>query len=230
MSGGCATAATTSTPCCGDTIGAGPLARQRLVPGPPRLERSPRVLRRPARADRPARGRVRRRPPAGRRSPTTAGGRVRRRSLADDLYDGQTIDARLRDDAWSVRSRAGGLGGRRGRAVRRRAAGAVRRTARRPPGELAPGRDLDLAVGTYVGRLRAEPGRLAALHGARRGGPARSRCGTRRCSRTASSASARCGRPRPPTGSCSAGATTSSSRPRPSTGSATPRSPAGPAS
>ncbi len=68
-------------------------------------------------------------------------------------------------------SRAGGMGGGRGRAVRRAAAGAVRRTTRGPSREPAPGRDLDLAVGAYVGRLRAEPGRLAALHGARRGGP-----------------------------------------------------------
>ena len=68
--------------------------------------------------------------------------------------------------------------------------------------------DLDVAGRPHAGRLRAEPGRLGAVHGARRGRQRDHRSGTPRCSRTASWASGRCGRPRPPTGSSSAAART----------------------
>ena len=139
-------------------------------------------------AGRPARGRVRRRPPAARGHRRDLGGRSvggpRRRPLRrpDDRR------AAARRLLVASRSCAGGVGGGRGGAVRRAAAGAVRRTTGGPSREQTPGRDLDLALGTDVGGLRAEPGRLAALHGARRGGPrdhaaARGGAGGRRAGR-----------------------------------------------
>ena len=152
-------------------------------------------------------------------------------TLADDLYDGQTIDARRRDDRVAE---AGTdpcrVGGRRGPGLRRTAPDAVRRPTRRPARDPTSRRDLDLAVRAHARRLRAEPRRLAAVHACAARPARRSPCGTPRCWRTGSSGSGRCGRRGRPTGSCSAATSTSSSRPRPSTGSATRRSPGGPRS
>ena len=52
------------------------------------------------RPDRPARDRLRRRPPPGRRHRRAPGAPGGRDVLADDLYDGQTIDAGRRSDDW----------------------------------------------------------------------------------------------------------------------------------
>ena len=148
--------------------------------------------------------------------------------IADDLYDGQTIDARRRTRRLVTRRRD----------ARRWFVAASGRWSS-TPAALAPyvGPPVSrqevarrrceiwtLAVRAHAGRLRAEPGRLAAVHRARARRAARSGSGTPRCSSTTSSASARCATRRPPTGSSSAAATTSSSPPRPSTASATPRS------
>ena len=83
------------------------------------------------------------------------------------------------------RSRAGGVGGGRGRAVRRAAAGAVRRTTRGPSREPAPGRDLDLAVGDVRWSTSGRTWSAGCASRCAARPAARSRCGTRRCSRTA---------------------------------------------
>jgi alpha-L-rhamnosidase len=147
--------------------------------------------------------------------------------LADDLYDGQTIDARLRDDSWlrPGPTPAGWVGVEAVPFDVQRLAPyvgppVVRHESRRPV-EIwtsPSGRTLvdfgQNLVGWLRFTVRGEAGHEITLRHAR-------------CSSTASWASARCGPPRPPTGSCSAGATTASSRPRRSTGSGTPRSPVG---
>ena len=140
--------------------------------------------------------------------------------LADDLYDGQRTD--LRRTARQTRD-----AGRRAR--RRPRACWSRRTGRRsgsprccPRVEVTTspaGKTLVDFGQNLVGRVR--------LHGPRPGRRAtRSSCGTPRCWRTASSASARCAPRRPPTPTSSPARTRSpSSRRSPSTASATPRSP-----
>ena len=114
--------------------------------------------------------------------------------MADDLYDGQTIDARLASDAWlqpgfsdpawSAVSTVG---------LRRRPAGRVRRPAGGPAGRARAGRDLDLAERQDLGRLRPEPRRLAEVHRHRRARPdhhpaARRGAGERRARRPAAAA------------------------------------------
>ena len=152
-------------------LGAGVLPRQRLVPRPPGLDRRPRLLRRPARPGRPAGDRLRRRAPAGRRHGRDLG----RGPLGDTggrpLRRPDHRRAAARRHLAAARPRARGLGRRRGPGRRPDAPGAVRRAARRPPGEPAPGRDLDLSVRPHAGRLRPEPRRLAAVHRPRRGRP-----------------------------------------------------------
>ena len=86
--------------------------------------------------------------------------------LVDDLYDGQTIDARLRSDAW-LRSGfddpawtpvveladVGPLG-----------ADALRRPAGGAAGGARTRRGVDLTEWWHAGRLRTEPGRLGQAH------------------------------------------------------------------
>ena len=148
--------------------------------------------------------------------------------MADDLYDGQTIDARrARRRLDRVPGRRRRLGRRRRgarlrhRACSRRTSGrrwcATRRCARSRSGPRRPGATLVDFGQNLVGWLR--------LHGAGRGAaseitrPARRGARGRRARRPPAAHA-----PRPPTASCSAAATTSSSPPSPSTGSATPRS------
>ena len=129
---------------------------------------APRLLRRPARLARPAGDR--RSPTATARpsSPTTAGRPGPSDVLANDLYDGQTIDARLRDDAWKRPGFAAD-----GWVGVEPAFDLPRLTPYVGPpvaGRRAAARSRSgLAVRTHAGRLRAEPGRLAAVPRARRG-------------------------------------------------------------
>ena len=88
--------------------------------------------------------------------------------MANDLYDGQTIDARRRSDAW-LRARL------RRRRLDRRASGELDQATLTPyigppvrrQEELAPVAHLDLPVGQDPGRLRPEPGRAGCGPGAR---------------------------------------------------------------
>jgi alpha-L-rhamnosidase len=82
-------------------------------------------------------------------------------TLANDLYDGQTIDARLADATWMHPGAA--LPGW-GSVETLEPPHAVYRAAHRPPRSPPAGEHLVLAVGSHAGGLRAEPGRLAALH------------------------------------------------------------------
>ena len=137
--------------------------------------------------------------------------------LADDLYDGQTIDAGRRAARPYVAPR------RRGAAVRHRSARPLPGAARGAPGG-AP-----TAAGSgplRVGARSSTSGRTSwAGSAAPCRGPGVRRCGSvmRRSSSTASSGCARCVTPRPPTASSSAVGSTGSSRPRRSTASATSR-------
>ena len=86
--------------------------------------------------------------------------------LADDLYDGQTIDARQAFRGLvHPRGPAGGVPPRQDPRLRDEPAGAVPRTGGDPAGDAATGAGLALAVRPHAGRLRTEPGRLAAVHG-----------------------------------------------------------------
>ncbi len=166
-SGGCATAATTSPTCSRTRTGAGRRARQRLVPRPAR-------------------------PGAGSGRCTATGSAciaqlevdVRRRApqvvvtddtwtagpsdvVADDLYDGQTIDARLarrRLDAARCRRRPAGSASRSLDFDTGRLAPYVGPPVRRVSETLRPVEIWTSPSGPHAGRLRAEPRRLAAVH------------------------------------------------------------------
>ena len=180
------------------------VGRQRVVPRAPRVRGCPRDLRQGARPRSPSSRSTS--PTAIARSSATddswraGGGDV----LADDLYDGQTIDAGRRSDAWLRPARH--------EASDRRAAAAP----------FMPVRPLDFDLATlqpYVGppATRQDVRRPDARSGPRRRGgrwwtsgrtwsvgsgsrcaaraAARSGSGMRRCSSTRSSAPARCGTP-----------------------------------
>ena len=81
--------------------------------------------------------------------------------VANDLYDGQTIDARKRSDAWLHPGFSGPeLDGRTSRRAGPGDADPLHRTAGAPPGGARSGAHLDLTVGQDAGRLRSEPGGL----------------------------------------------------------------------
>ena len=127
---------------------AGPRARQRLVPRPARLERPARALRRPARRASPS-SRSRSRTGTSRSSSPTRPGRPAPRTWwPTTSTTARPIDARRRDDTWTVpvRPRPAAAPSRsldfdtaRARAVRRPAGACGNETLR-------PDRDLDLAV------------------------------------------------------------------------------------
>ena len=86
-------------------------------------------------------------------------------TLANDLYDGQTIDARLVDDTWLRPGAApAGLGQRRNAGVRHQPSHAVCRPSCYPPRGPPASGHLVVPVGSHAGGLRPEPRRLAALH------------------------------------------------------------------
>ena len=157
------------TPLLRDGSGADRRARQRLVARPARLPRWPGAVRRPARADRPARGDVRRRARAGGRDRRVldrrAVGHHRRRPLRRPDH---------RRAAPPPGSNTAGLerpvAGRRSPVVRLLPPGDCDRAPGGAPRDSAPRADLELTVRGDLGRLRAEPGGLAAV---RRAGAAR---------------------------------------------------------
>ena len=119
--------------------------------------------------------------------------------LHNDLYDGQTIDARLRGSSWLDPGPAPHLDRRPPGRVRRRQAHAVRRPGRGAPGGALPHQCLDLTERGDAGRLRPEPRRLGPRSRPRRARRHDHTCGMLRSSRTASSAPVRCAAPTRPT-------------------------------
>ena len=81
-------------------LGARRRAGQRLVPRAPRLGRWPRPTTATSSASSPSSRSSSTTATCRPWSPTRAGRPARRRSLANDLYDGQTIDARRESDDW----------------------------------------------------------------------------------------------------------------------------------
>ena len=114
--------------------------------------------------------------------------------LADDLYDGQTTDLRLRDDADADVRRRGRSTPTSSRLV------AAEGPPIRPTGRAAgpPGLDDHRPAGRSSTSGRTPSAGCACASAAWPPAP-RSWSGTPRCSRTASWRPARCGRPRPPT-------------------------------
>ena len=132
--------------------------------------------------------------------------------LANDLYDGETIDARRADDSWQ----RPGFGGDGWVGVHVQEFDTTTLTPYLGPvvrrqEEIRPVRVWTSSAGaTLVDFGRTSSAGSVPRCAARR--VRRSPCGTRKSSRTASSAPGRCAAPWPPTGSCSPAATTCSSR------------------
>ena len=149
--------------------------------------------------------------------------------VSNDLYDGQTIDARRYSVAWlepGLLRRC--LDRRASQRIRFQHAHAVHRSIGPPSGGIASDQDLDLPGWQDSGRLWAEPGGLGSAQGTRPGRHNDHACGTLKCSSRTNWARGRCERPRQPTASSSAATMMSSSRPSPSTASAMSRSTDGP--
>ncbi len=133
-----------------------------------------------ARPDRPARDRLRRRPPPGRRDRRLLArgrsGRPRRRPLRRPDHRRRTTIRRLAPAGRQAADRPGGPWHPSRRSRPWTSTSATLQPYVGPPisrqDVAQPDPDLDLAVGTHAGRLRAEPRRLAPVHGAR---PARQR-------------------------------------------------------
>ena len=170
---------------------------QRLVPRPTRLERQPRAVRRRARRVGPAGDRLRGRAHARWSLTRTGTGRPGRAPYwHNDLYDGQTIDARLPRPTLA-RTRA--YTAPPGPACTPVDFDDAKLTPYIGPPVVPPGGDdlpagLDLTRGPTLRRLRPEPGRLGPRHGSGATRATRSRCATPRSSSTASSAPVRCAR------------------------------------
>ena len=107
--------------------------------------------------------------------------------IANDLYDGQTIDARRHDTAWQSPGFVGeGWVGVHALHFDAGDPDCVRRTAGPPAAGRRGTTGLAIAHGTHPGRLRAEPRRLGAVRRCRRPWSRPSRSATPRCSRAGS--------------------------------------------
>ena len=169
-------------------------ARQRLVPRPARLPRRARPLRRPPGPARPARGDHRRRRRCTCSPPTGPGPPARPTCSPTTSTTASAPTCAARPGRPRRPTRSTCVDADLGRLV----------APDGPPvrvTDVLPAVAVDhLPVRQDARRLRPEPRRLGAAAGARAGRRAtRSSCATPRCWRTASWASVRCGRPRPPT-------------------------------